>query len=366
MPVTKVDYDKLRNWRGEKSFKEKINQNIKRIKSDETSTYAEVRRDEQGMCNFLDEEGLCTLQKTCGAQMLPITCQTFPRAMYFVRSIKFGIRSLYAVCEVVVQKLLDMEEGIGFIMEEREATIHEESNAIGGDRSIPYQNFLPIKSALIDILQNRAYTMNARMILFGIALRSYLEKAENWTEESMAAWLRQCAIMADGNDYQDAIDAMETEKGFFNSSCISVISVVPKVNEYIRDLYRVELGEDGEVAYADLQKALELEKSFDETCTQSEHFLENLMVNYILSKDLPFHSEGVWGGYCHIACVYRMFRFLLASYYNPEDQLKNVVDPVVQMSRQLLYNRNFADSMHSLLKKQEQNTLAHLAMMLKS
>ena len=123
-------------------------------------------------CPFLTEKKLCRLQLEYGENFLPETCVTYPR-----RTLDFGKffeRSLMISCPLVAELVLFRDKPIKF--EFVEVSEHEHSR--GGkfliNPVIAEENFVErmaeIQIAMISILQERALSIDQRLIVLGFFL----------------------------------------------------------------------------------------------------------------------------------------------------------------------------------------------------
>lgn len=135
----------------------------KLVEKDETGW--ETRHNEDGACAFLDEDGLCSLQKRHGETYLPDICDSYPRVSY-----RFGDyveRSLAMTCPVAARLALLPDSPMRF--EERSVPARRASSL-----THPPMEALLIKEKLralqlqmIAILQDRTRSLRLRFLHLG-------------------------------------------------------------------------------------------------------------------------------------------------------------------------------------------------------
>ncbi len=143
--------------------------------SEQYKPYAFIRLQE-GQCPFLTEEKLCHIQKQLGEAALSISCDTYPRNFNKVNNILQ--RSLDISCLEAAKLILLNEKGIEF--EEIQAAIKVRNHLLPEiaegkpNGSKVYKNFTSIQNIVIQILQNRRYSVDERLMILSI----FCEKLE--------------------------------------------------------------------------------------------------------------------------------------------------------------------------------------------
>lgn len=119
-----------------------------------------LRLRDDGVCTFLGEDCLCTLQKNYGENFLTAICQSFPRVTYKLDE-DFFQQSMTLTCPIAANLIL---------LQTAPITFEEVSNVtaratIGFKEKIsrPVPEFLKIQSQAIKILQDRNFSINQRL-----------------------------------------------------------------------------------------------------------------------------------------------------------------------------------------------------------
>lgn len=113
-----------------------------------------------GICTFLDADGLCSIQKKHGENFLTAICQSFPRVTYKLDNNIFE-QSMTLTCPVAAQMILLSAEPITF-SEVRSVT----TRAVIGFKNRLFGNvedFISVQKNAIKILQDRNFTLNQRL-----------------------------------------------------------------------------------------------------------------------------------------------------------------------------------------------------------
>ncbi len=118
------------------------------------------RQDEKKRCAFLNEENLCELYKNAGADSLCKTCGDYPRHIEEFE----GVReiSLSLSCPVVAELLMNLENPVTFVTEERE---EEETEDFGDFDPFLFSILEDARKEMIALVQNRNLPIKERTLL---------------------------------------------------------------------------------------------------------------------------------------------------------------------------------------------------------
>ncbi|MEG0780968.1 MAG: flagellin lysine-N-methylase, partial [Oscillospiraceae bacterium] len=207
---SKADYLKIRNAKKSPDMEAAVKTAIKRTRENGSdSRYASFFDAKTGRCAMQDADGLCRLQAECGYQTLPAVCQEFPRNKVLA---PVPEQSCFIGCERVVELLMESSAPLSFhyrTAERGELPPNMETAAVATIAKRPiYQYYSEIQALCIDILQNRAYPLDDRMILLGIALKSLHELEVAGKVDELPQWLQEKQQFAVGDDWKDSLAAL--------------------------------------------------------------------------------------------------------------------------------------------------------------
>ena len=187
----KKDYLRLRRLDAPPELKARLKTGVRRERKADCSgaQYGKFDLDSnKGRCPFLDPDGLCSIQRSCGHEALPYVCTSYPRKFNYTAAAKEY--TLSPSCEGVLQQLWDLPDGIEFVEELLPKAEWRTMNITPGDTLSA--SFTPIRALCIDIMQNRSMNLSQRMIHLGIVLqrlqnedRDYFD-AELWMVHQQA------------------------------------------------------------------------------------------------------------------------------------------------------------------------------------
>ncbi|UPG65364.1 flagellin lysine-N-methylase [Metabacillus endolithicus] len=160
-------------------LKELFDKNIIRNRSNPSEAdYAKIKLDKGGNCPFLSEEKLCRVQMNLGEENLSTTCTTYPRSNHLIDGIIE--RSLTLSCPEAARLALLEPNGIEF--DEVENAVESNifiSKKFKGDSPAnngkPAQYFWELRFFTIQLLQNRNYSIEDRLVILGMFLKKVQE-----------------------------------------------------------------------------------------------------------------------------------------------------------------------------------------------
>ncbi len=366
----KKDYLRLRRLDAPEELKARLEQNVRRErKTDhEGIFYAKFDLDSNnGRCPFLNAEGLCDIQCTCGHEALPLVCTSYPRKTVYSYAAKEY--TLSPSCEGVLQQLWDLPNGIEFVEDPLPKADYGKVSVVPGESLGLY--FTPIREMCIDLLQNRALPLTQRMLSLGLVLQR-LQK-EDWAAFQPDLWERQTAALAAENSLSeipgnrqlylvqnirvlDTISAQEKEWPNHLSSALEVEGrgTLGSQNAKLTFSFSIE-------AY---ERALE---RFQEAFSGREYFFENLMVAVALYLGFPNLNsrEDLWKSYVSLCSLYSFYRFVAVLGCAQEATKEKLFHYLVMASRATLHNRQRFQGFQEELFQHESSSLAHMAILLK-
>lgn len=92
-------------------LRRKLDSALKVYDSPEPERYAYMSTDDEGKCMLLDGDGLCSLQRECGAAVLSGVCRMYPRAVHIGAAAE---PVCSGSCEAVLERLIEDPEPIEF------------------------------------------------------------------------------------------------------------------------------------------------------------------------------------------------------------------------------------------------------------
>lgn len=360
----KADYLRLRDLNVPVAYKSRLEGAVRRLRGAEIhdGMYGKIQM-RDGACPLLSEGGLCSLQRTCGAAVLPAVCQNFPRTTRY--SPGFQERGLTLACEGVLEMLWNLTDGITFVEEvlpEVEQRIFYAHDTEGMERVFP-----EVRSLCIDILQARQLPLSARLLFLGLSLQKL--KEESWSLKDAPRWLaRTEALLADPN----LAETMGGIPGDHTRFLLQNTRIAAKLHASSSALSETLLRAVGYTADTVSNTNLISERLYEQaecrfraTFPNFPLFMENIMVSLAMQHAFPdLHDrESLWKSYVNLCNLYSFYRFAAVAGCAEIPTKEQLFHILVEVGRALLHNQVREHALRDEFFANSSATLAHMAIL---
>ena len=370
----KKDYLRLRRLDAPPALRERLEKWVRREKKGDRDGTFYGKFDLMAnhlRCPFLDEDGLCAIQRACGHDALPKVCTTYPRSVEYTVAAKEY--TLDPACEGVLQLLWDLPEGIEFVEDPLPKTEQMNANFTKDKNLLLY--FAPVREACIDILQNRAIPLSERMLCLGVMIQRLLK--EDWKDFDLDGWEQQAAMLLES----DSVAEMDIPGDWYrfvvqNLSVLKMIDVAHK--SWPDEIYKAlevkwgiasGAGENNPVGIQgnfSLNAYAEALVQFKTAFSDYEYFFENLMVAVALHIHFPLldSKESLWKSYVSLCNLYSFYRFASVAGCKDDCTKEQLFHMIVMASRATMHSIIYGDFQEQLFK-QGASSLAYMAILLR-
>ncbi len=183
------------------SEREKVFENLDWVEDErELVDVMVLKLREDGVCKFLGEDSLCSLQKKFGEDYLTAICQSFPRVTYKLEEGIFE-QALTLTCPLAAHLILFPTEPFRFV--EAEKVSARAIISFKKKLSRPTEEFIKVQLDAIKILQERDISINRRLRkLCALFSKKNLPKVK-FSAEKQAAALVEIFVETYGVDLSD-------------------------------------------------------------------------------------------------------------------------------------------------------------------
>ena len=356
---TKKEYLDIKKLECSPELKTLLDSAFKRTKSGDDFEYAQIVFREDGFCPMLGKDGLCMLQKEKGESVMGFVCSAFPRNWGKVGT-EAAVFTLSPTCCHVVEVLMNYPEGLALTEEAYDGKNKWINKHLwsGGmlppsARTFPY--IWSIKTAQLDILQNREFTIPERMLILGY----YTQKVCGYLESSPEKIEQLGAMMLDKElcgKIADSLKTPQTEKEAATRFIDILYKAVNNVHSLGTSRRVVDLinaiannmelgyvkGEDGEnIVHWNTDTYARNRELYRKIEEERPYIIENLLVNLAFasfSKD----SEELWADYFSLVVLYNFLKTALAAFL-PEDYTDTQLAIAVTYIVKIVLNANIAE-----------------------
>lgn len=364
----KKDYLSLKRETGSSQLNQRLENGLRRIRR---GPLAEIHYGEFVMkgdvCPLLREDCLCALQVEKGHEALPFVCRSFPRSEQAQIS-GYLERSLSPACEGVLTLLWDLPDGVDFLSDPLPKGPFQRLTF--GEDEYLQPHFQEIRSACIDLLQDRRFPLARRILLMGVLLN---ELAEG--QKDIPRWLATAnSLPADALPEKILNQSGEKSLPMFLSNNLKVLLSLsssngdfPLMQQQIFSDMKIEMHLDSSKATIPSSPYLQARERFGQL-PQAEYFMENLMVSLFFHLHLPVVSdpETLWKSYVNFCNLYSFYRFVavMSCRESGGECREELFRSIVHASRGLIHNGAHQASLRDELFKNDSATLAHMSILL--
>ena len=379
---TKKEYLSFRDLECSQELRAKMDSAFERIKPGDELHYAKIKLREDGYCPMLDKDGLCMLQREKGESVMNIVCSTFPRNWELVGT-DVVVFTLSPACCHVVELFMQHPEGLALVEEEYNGKNKwiNKGMWIGGtfaqdSGAFPY--IWHIKTAQLDILQNRNFTIPERLLILGY----YTRKAYEYLETSPEKLERLGTMMLDNGMCREIADSLRASLTEADAAVryVGMLYILSKgvrslknPNIYLQklidtlvdnmevDCVKNEEGQDMFRWNADTYaKNRELYRKIEE---ERPYIIENLLVNLAFGR-LSESAGELWADYFSLAVLYNFLRTGIAAFLHEscsDAELAQAIAKIVKIliNSDLTKNMIMQDFINNGL-----NSLPHVALLI--
>lgn len=369
----KKDYLALKRQEGSDELTANLTQNVRRIRQGPNAGrfYGEFDMS-GGTCPLLREDGLCSLQLEKGHGALPEVCRVFPRTQAYSDS-GYLERRLTPACEAVLELLWDLPDGVDFVADPLPKS--KTRTLIMGTSGPLRLRFQELRSACIDLLQDRRRPLAQRILLMGLALK---ELADG--EEDVDGWLARTRTLVDDPETDRRLQLPDQQKtlSMFLTNNIRVMLASQSPNrelsavlkEVLDGLGAVLTFEGGQAVNFSLPNDpyLAARARFEENFQDRAYFMENLMVSLFFNLQVPdpVDREKLWKSYVDFCNLYSFFRFMAVASCREgaAGDKAELFRMMVCASRGLMHNTPQKTKLRDEFFQNDSATLAHMAILL--
>ena len=377
----KKDYLRLRRLDAPQALKERLEQGVRREKKGDHDgkLYGKFDLDHNGSrCPFLDGDGLCAIQRTCGHDVLPRVCTNYPRNIHYTPAAREY--TLSPSCEGMLQQLWDLPDGVEFVEDPLPKAERRNVNISPGKNLMLC--FTPLRGLFIDILQNRTMSLTERMLCLGVVIQRL--QGEDWESFDPDYWVEQTGLLVAPDTIREVSANIAGNRDMYLVQNLNVLNEIDVMGKsWANEIYNAleverkvtvtrkengELNEDAELMVSYSKAAYEdALTTFKAAFSDHEYFFENLMVASALYLSFPDlnSKEELWKSYVSLCNLYSFYRFVSIAGCKTEATKERMFHMIVMSSRATLHNRSRFNGFQEQLFKHDSSTLAHMAILLR-
>lgn len=364
----KKDYLSIKRQSGSDELNSKLESGVRRIRKGRLAEqfYGEFVMD-TGVCPFLGEDSLCTLQVEKGHSALPYVCRSYPRGEAYMMS-GYLERSLSPSCEGVLKLLWDLPDGVEFRSDPLPKTEHKR---VTPNTENPMPLWFPVvREWCIDLLQDRRFPLPHRIFLMGLGLK---ELADG--EKDIQSWMERAVLLPQAVDPTRMLPHGNKEQAVVLMSCVRTLLSIQSTDPVLQaargevlQTLGLEINQAENKVTASVESYQKALNQYNKLLGDRDYFLENLMVCIFFHLHMPQMSnpESLWKSFVNFCNLYSFYHFMavMSCREGVADNQEELFRLLVFSSRSLIHNGQRQSQLRDEFFKNDSATLAHMAILL--
>lgn len=352
-----------------------LERNIKRNrKSKSDHNYASFKLID-GKCVFLNKENLCDIYIKLGEKSMCYTCKIYPRQYNYVNEVTQ--QGLTLSCIEAAKLVLMNKETMEFDLVETNQNQTLFSKILKSNRGNNFleNNFEEIREFSIDIVQNRKFSIEERLIILGLFCKELKNILEN--NISVLSLINKYNDYISKGYYENLLEKINIEKTIDAQLSLLVLLskniVFNKVILHEKYLYNLsemieslKLNDNINDCGANFAKVYD--KEYKNFIYDKEYIYENYLVNYMFNELFPYNIEDdISKSYITLIVNFVMIKLNtigLCAYYKENMSEYKLVELIQSYSKSMLHEDDLNIRIQEYLKTTNQDTINHMILMI--
>lgn len=375
--LDKKSYKTYKNLKDSQLAKS-LQKSMKRNKSDSATpaNYASFHLDEHGRCPMLNQENLCSIQLNVGEDLLSPTCKTYPRVLNRVDGTN-EMSAKLSCPEIARLVLLNKEK---MECEEVEIplnpswTLFNTLDTVSPTFAEKY--FWNIRVFTIDVLQNREWSVEDRLIFLGLFIRKLEQVLAQRRFDDIPELIQEYMGKMEDPNIQSSLDTIRGDVKMQMHIIMHLVSHRAKLgvsNDRYVECFKEMLSGFGEnignimnVNFLEEQYLYNYTQYYEPFMREHSYMLENYLVNHVFEKLFPQNGSQLFWDYTLMVIIFMMVRIHLIGISGHYKQLNDeiIVKVVQSFNRVIMHSSDYLESIKEFFIDNEIDSLAHVVAIL--
>lgn len=365
--IDEKTYKKYRKLKG--PWGKKINNNITRIrKNNSYLNYGKIKLKDCG-CSLLDEEGFCTIHAQLGEKYLSNTCRMYPRNIIKYNDIYE--RNLTMSCPEVARYFVKHQGDFYFNMNEEELLDLDKDYIINKNYDENLYNLLwNARGLAIEIVQFKKIDIWKRIVFVKSLcdkVQKIIDKNDYENYEKVLKNFRSEIVNVDTINSLDKITIVPNIKMQFTKAILQLRNNTVIKNEKYLNLID-EYNELEKKNNADILMT-KIENEFNEILNEYNNIMENLLV-YLIYKYFmkALYTKNLEKEVSNVIISYAVIKMLLLARWYKNNKILNEEDFVevfYVFSRVIEHNNGFLDILQNNIKDAGYDSVAYMTILVR-
>lgn len=347
---------------------------IRNRKSKSDHNYASFKLT-NGKCIFLNEDNLCDIYIKLGEKSMCYTCKIYPRKYNYVNEVTQ--QGLTLSCIEAAKLVLMNKETMEFDLIEtnQKQTLFSKIIKSNTGNNFLENNFEEIREFSIDIVQNRNFSIEERLIIIGLFCKDLNNILEN--NISVSNLIDKYNDYISKGYYENLLEKINIEKTIDAQLSLLVLLskniVFNKVIVHKKYFYNLsemikglKLNDNIDDCKANFVKVYD--KEYKNFICDKEYIYENYLVNYMFNELFPYNVEdNISKSYITLIVNFVMIKLNaigLCAYYKENMSEYKLVELIQSYSKSMLHEDDLNIRIQEYLKSTNQDTINHMILMI--
>jgi lysine-N-methylase len=349
--------------------------------------YAKIAMTPSRTCVFLSTERLCSLQKELGPEYLSATCAIYPRVRNEING-KLET-SLHLSCPEAARLVLLSPPAGELDLDTPSVQQADQFSALNSEVTpsthMPHRDLQEIRSFVIELLQERTYTLWQRMFLLALVCDRLDKLSFAEQEEGVPQILRIYRDLIAIGALRGVLHGVPSQPAVRLDTVLRLADLCVRANANNKrfvDCLQIFLQGIGYSAESeqesDTQHYVEVEDRYYRPFLQAhESLLENYLIHYVFKNLFPFGRrassyytpQGIFTEYELLAAHYVLVNGLLtgmAGYYETAFNVGHVVKLVQSLSKTMEHSPALLRDIAQFIQSRDPKRIKGIAVLLRS
>lgn len=380
----RIDKDTYKKYRhcSDEQLRSQMDVKITRNRTNANpANYAKIVLNSNGSCPFIDEDKLCAIQRKIGEQYLSVTCTTYPRISNTINGTLE--KSLTMSCPEATRRALLNPDLMEFDELEYDITNRHNAGLVLNTSDMklaqrPQKYFWDLRIFTISLLQNRSYQLWQRLVILGLFCNKLNQLVSDCEVHDIPKLIDIYTNGLEHDIFRTELDSipnqltiqMELMKELADERIFAGVNSQRFMDCFGEFLHGIQYTAEATKEEIGVRYAEAYDKYYQPFMAQHEYILENYLVNFMFKNLFPVNGEKhIFDNYVLLIVHYAMIKMLLigmAGFHKENFGTDQVIKLIQSFAKVIEHNNAYLKEAFKILKVNNMNTLAYMAILIKN
>ncbi|MGB9793201.1 MAG: flagellin lysine-N-methylase [Thermacetogeniaceae bacterium] len=340
--------------------------------------YGKIKMKQGRMCPFLTDERLCCIQLLLGEEYLSNICYSYPRIYNEVdgRVEKSATMSCPEAARLAILNPNIMEFDMVEERLPREGLIKTRINSKAKSKDPSLSYFWDLREFSIDVIQNRNYCLEDRLLLLGMFCKKVKELKENGKASEIPSAIEYFRKFMEDSEIKELLEEVPVlatlQMRLLKELADQRFPFVVTNNRYLQCfaecLHGLEFTQDADLERVGEKYSAACAGYYKPFMRNHEYMLENYLVNHIFKNLFPFDRNDVFDSYIMLVVHYALIKLILIgmSSYHKGLTTELVLKLIQSFAKTVEHNSAYLQKVLDLLHANNYDSLAWMSILIRN